>query len=336
MSLTARQIFALTAAIVGIGAAAVNRDPEDKITLTSSTALKDVTLVLAGRRSDHGCSLDVVEAGPATEVGNLLTPGACRSELAVFASGHAATLRDHPPWSDKQGDEVDLTLAPRVVVPVKVWVAVSGPGSVALVRSDLTEAENLFEKNRGGVTFQPDIAQVAGSDVATIGFGCDNALDVVRSTPPVYDPNRLNVYYVEKIVDSFLGTPFRGFYCLDDRGIRNILYVSITLHSSTTLTHELGHAFVGLGHTGGPGVPRIPGFTSKNLMWSSASKKSSEARNAFSLGQVYRINADAESWLNQVVGGGGTALRPSGFTRPCHTTPDVCPPVALKWTPTYP
>jgi hypothetical protein len=336
MGLTGRQIFVLTAAIVGVGAAAVARDPEDKVILKSNTALHDVALVLIGRRSDDECSLDVVKAGPSTEVGNLLTPGVCRSELAVFAPGHAATLRDQPPWSDGQGDEVDLTLAPRVVVPVKVWIAASDPGSVALAQTDFTEAEDLFEKNRAGVTFQPDVTQVAGSGVTTIGLGCDNALKVVNSSPPVYDPSRLNVYYVDQIVDPFFGTPFRGFYCLDDQGIRNIIYVSTTLHSSTTLTHELGHAFVGLGHPGGSGRPKIPGFTSKNLMWSSPTLKGSEARNQFSLGQVYRINADAGSWLNQVVGGGATALRPSGVTRPCQTTPDVCPPLALKWTPSYP
>ena len=324
----------LTAAIVGVGAAAVARDPEDKVTLTSNTALHDVTLILIGRRSDNECSLDVVKAGPSTwwEVaGSGELP-----VIGVFAPEHVAILRNNPPWSDGQGDEVDLTLAARVVVPVKVWVAVSKPGSVALAQSDLTEAENLFEKNHAGITFQPDITQVTGSDVATIGFGCDNAVSLVSSSPPLYDPNRLNVYYVEQIV-NFLGIPFRGFYCLDARGIRNIIYVSTTLHSSTTLTHELGHAFVGLGHTGGSGVPRIPGFTSKNLMWSSATVKGSESRNTFSLGQVYRINADAGSWLNQVVGGGSaTALRPSGFTRPCQTTPAVCPPLALKWTPSFP
>ncbi len=260
MRLTGRQIFVLTAAIVGVGAAAVARDPEDKVTLTSNTALHDVTLILIGRRSDNECSLDVVKAGPSTEVGNLLTPGNCRSELAVFAPEHVAILRKIRLGATAGGRGRPHPGRARGCAGKGLGRG-KQTGLVALAQSDLTEAENLFEKNHAGITFQPDITQVTGSDVATIGFGCDNAVSLVSSSPPLYDPNRLNVYYVEQIV-NFLGIPFRGFYCLDARKSEHHLRVH-----HPALVHDLdarvGARVRGPGTHGRLWCSPNPGFTSR-------------------------------------------------------------------------
>jgi hypothetical protein len=134
------------------------------------------------------------------------------------------------------------------------------------------------------------------------------------------------VYYVKNVRLVFV--PFRGYNCLKQAGLPNIIYVSTSMHSTTTLAHEIGHALIGLGHP-----TDQAGFSEDNLMWQSPSLEDADARSTLTLGQTFRATADEQSWLNWQVGAGknGTPIRQSGPTLPCQTKASKCPQLRLAW-----
>lgn len=94
---------------------------------------------------------------------------------------------------------------------------------------------------------------------------------------------------------------------------------------ASTLAHEIGHVLsLSVGYVSGNGhvngLPD-PGFDHANLMWDSDQHQFSRPRNHLTLGQVYRMNAHPESWINH--------LLPTSemFSRPCQISYEAgaCP-----------
>lgn len=202
--------------------------------------------------------------------------------------------------------------APRVV-PIHLWLDPAPPGlSVAQLRANALEevalANEILWSNTAGIQV---VVQADAQLVSGFPERCDPVQTAVPGPTPALTANRLNVYYARGLTGS------AGLFCQP-----NVILINLATRFSTTLAHELGHAF-GLvvpeptaalqqarqywGHTN-----RIEGFRPDNIMWGGVSDASSDPRRWFSMGQLYRMHEETRSWL---VRGGITV--PPGRTCSC-------------------
>jgi hypothetical protein len=242
---------------------------------------------------------------------NMLSPDACNSEIAVFSRDHAMALQPAT-WTDGLWDEQVVRLRPRVDIDVNVWVI--DDAAYARADAETKRATALYIDNRVGVNLRPRIRKLSESTTAnplsvvnagTNAFGTQCYVTQLRATD-LYTANTVNVYYVDK--------NFRGRNCAIQSvpnvctsnatqwpaADANIIFIG-NQGSSTTLAHEIGHAF-GLrpaicgGHT-----DQLPGFGPENIMQAGGG----DERTKFTLGQVFRMNTHADGW-------GGTVLITDG------------------------
>lgn len=312
--------------------------PCDRIVQTGNTDGDRSVILMDVRRQPGaaGCSDDeVLRAAGTAQVGSVLAPAGCRSEVGVFSSGEAmAFLEDVTVWRDACGDEVPVKLEPMLELPVKAWIAVSTLESLlwwgetdpkVVVKEDFADATQLYDENKTGIAFEWEHGEVepegwalikeklAGTPVLDLLLAGGVAPAVCSLTDGLEaigfrDPDRVNVYY--------LPLPFTGMICDDDR---HVIFVGL-VKKPGTLAHELGHALSLLGPGGHPND--LPGFDATNVMW----VRESVPRSHFSLGQAFRMNLDETSRLN-VMG-----VR-QGHTRRCppDLTSEECPAPHLDW-----
>jgi hypothetical protein len=307
----------------------------------------DEVVVLMDARTSAGCqdgtgsSLQWVfkTTGEHTFADNLLSPGSCNSEIAIFSKKHAMKWETAVPWTNTAGDVHSVTLDPLLEPEVHIWVV--DDATAAIAQQHFDKARDLFLDNRVGVQFKPRIRklsdvsadpnafQIVKNGINSTGSTCLDAISVIKTTT-FYTANTLNVYYVDR---SFTGkncaiksTPTS---CPSSAamGDANITYVGSTA-SLTTLAHELGHAYglrpaICQGHTEG-----VPGFGPDNLMCTGSTCSN---RSTLTLGQVYRMNTHIDLW-------GGTMLIPNSIParapRPCAPNAplsNVCPRLNLQW-----
>lgn len=312
--------------------------PCDQIAQTGNTDGDRSVILMDARRQPgaNGCSDDeVLRATETAQVGSVLRPAGCRSEVGVFSEGQAMTFREEvTDWRDACGDVVPVKLEPMLELPVKAWIAVSNldsllwwgePDPKVVVKEDFADAAQLYDENKTGIAFDWEPREVepegwalikeklADTPVLDLLLEPDVASAVCSLTDGLEsigfrDPDRLNVYY--------LPLPFTGMICDDDR---NVIFVGL-VKKPGTLAHEFGHALSLLGPGGHPND--LPGFEATNVMW----VRDSTPRNHFSLGQAFRMNVDETSRLN-VMG-----VR-QGHTRRClpDLTSEECPAPHLDW-----
>jgi hypothetical protein len=318
---------------------------EDKLKVDGIAASDEVSVMLFSRTS-AGCKDGTSSAAETTFsttgeklLGNRLSAGSCRSEVAVFSKKHA--MKWEPlAWTDLQGDLRTVKLDPLINAPLNIWVANEADRMRA--EQDAQKAQDLFLENRVGVRLDWKVemlpnansVQIVNAAVGDDLFAdCLNLAAIRNAVPSIYVANTLNVYYVNKlwqgrncaikIVPTTCVTSASPPFVADDA---NITFIG-TAGNLTTLAHELGHAY-GLrpakcaGHTDG-----VPGFTASNIMWPSGS---SVARTTFTLGQVFRMNTHADGW-------GGTMLIPNNIPartpRQCfpNVSSTACPRLDVQW-----
>jgi hypothetical protein len=240
---------------------------------------------------------------------NFTRPGAsCDALLAVFFLNHAMTyvaFTDGPaPW-DQLPDwlMVDGPPAPALAVPVHVWIG--GSGAVAddlrtLAQADIAVANDLFRESRTGIHLTADYQ-----------LGLPSGITNCAVNSPV-SSSGINVYYVPATDPLHARTQNRdGAWCRHG-GTDYVTIATGTLHSGTALSHYLGHA-LGLSD-----ATTADGFTSTNVMWD----QGTGTRGEFTLGQVFRMNVDPESWLNV----SASSPRTSGPTFDCDAAESAkCP-----------
>jgi hypothetical protein len=276
-----------------------------------------------------------VSSGRTEFLQNLLSAGTCNSEVAVFSKNHAMALVPGA-WTDALGDEQVVTLKPPVNVTLNVWVKDDDTAYNKAV-DEVKRTKTLYTENRVGVQFLENVRRYTASTVtdpasvinaAVSDDGVDCHVDQLQGD--LYTPDTLNVYYVDKV--------FRGRNCAlqkyralcadamtEPPADANVIFIG-TGGSSTTMAHEIGHAF-GLrpapcgGHTDGD-----PDFGDDNIMQGGGG----DERTTFSLGQVFRMNTHEDQWGKSTLITNGDPTRP---TRAC--APDkwdaLCP--ALKVNP---
>jgi hypothetical protein len=303
--------------------AAAAAELKDKITLTAVSPGDEPVLLVRGRRDD-GCDAEkmaIKDIAP-VELSNLLSPRSpdesCISEIALLSRNHAALVWKNPGFTQSADDITVPNPGARRDVPLNV-VAIHSNQKVALDRAGeaLLEATTRFDLNRVGLRFVPPSTipwfDPADPAVAGIGRGCES-LDGVRASS-LYDPARLNVYFVPTIDTPSASQPY-GYDCFEYGG-PEVIYISLQFSIPTVLSHEIGHALSLRGVHGH--VEGRPGFDEENLMWKGLDPNETRDQKTFTLGQAYRMNVDSYSWLNLKVGPGntGAAVR-RGETKGCQ------------------
>lgn len=328
---------AVTVAVINLvlSAAAPSR-AGDTIKIDNATTWSSPAVLYDGQ-VDGACHKDLVFSGASFDLGDVGTDGHCPPQVTIFTRDFGALMVTRP-WGTQGtvGEYLPLKVPPRPRLRVQVYVVGDEDLDLGYGITEATDAaQAVFEEQRTGIALVfPDIIWVSpGSDSALrIGQGCDNALGL-RTTLPVLARPWLNVFFVTGMKIGTM-TGLRGYDCavtldgasgnLYDYDAQNVIYVDTAKFLPATVAHEIGHA-LGLltpektlwGHTTGQ-----PGFTSDNLMWDG-----SNSVDQISLGQSYRMNFDARSWLNRPL----RLVRPRRF-RVCAS--DVtywweCPPLAL-------
>jgi hypothetical protein len=266
--------------------------------------------------SDGGV-VELVASPPAT-------PAACGHDLAVMSLGHAMYFDSTVAW---QSAPISLPLKPEIPVPLNIWVPATM--NKATIIDQVKLAKMLFEQNLVGI----DLTVPTAADISTYpastsaGSGCASTTQLVEGA--LYDPARINVYYVPLIIPDALG------YACYEWGAPNIIFIKVGTAADYVLAHELGHAF-GLqyapnGHEADP--VRFP----DNIMSVGVYGSPGNTRNHFSLGQVFRMNVDTRSALNLPRGSGPTATPfRDGTVRVCEETVNdggVCLPLIYDRSP---
>jgi hypothetical protein len=296
----------------------------DVVLLSGTNASHDGVALMGGHRWRDGpgiCTRDAVGlpyhwAG-AEQIrllfDNFSSPGTCPSWLAVFFREHGMMYRDLPGQSSgpitltdalDQGEWADAP-PPPYIVPVHVWTSSSVPALTSLAATDAGTASGTFQgDNRTGIKLDfHEESKVVSADGAC------------AVTPAVAD--EINIYYVSSADPLHARTQNHDGHWCRVGSTDYIVIATGALRSKTALVHYLGHAF-GLGD-----AHSDDGFTSSNVMWD----QGTDARTAFSLGQVFRMNLGVASWLNI----SSKSPRSSDIQLDCAATDSAkCPKLAAE------
>lgn len=285
----------------------------------------DAVVVLADARvpdaSGSHCENDLLKVGHGgvaiPENALALSSGAssCPGSVQVFSEGRALSFMNDAaalPWTDAVGDQYNVARPPRLLrVPVTFWMTgMAGKDAVKetiltvhlakandLLRTSMTGLELVADESTGGVPAVGDADAIPGAATA-IGTGCDNVASI-KANAAIYDPTRLNVYYVNDESGAA-----NGYTCGGSGGL-NIIFVywGGGKPKVGTLAHEIGHA-LGLDRPDWGHTNILGGFYKDatgerlNVMYSLADTPS-----YFSVGQAAQMNLGVESFLNVSVAG---------------------------------
>lgn len=320
---------------LGRSAPAVS-ETQDRIVVEKAASRDAAVVIVHGQQSGDLCPDDEsLPGGGLHLIENVVPPATC--QVAVFSKYHPV-IEVAPGWT-AGADSVGLTLAASpLVVAIDVYVVTDDKRADGWARSDVRRAVTLFRRNRVGLTFSQSKFAGAGSlseqQGETVGDGC-SYVDGIKATSSLYDPNRINVFFVNLIEGD---EDWRGSNCFvsasgNSSPTPNVIFVSLGARSPTTLAHELGHAFglqLATGHTGPPEDESITGFKPVNIMWDALESDEARDRNHFSLGQAYRMNASDRSWVQLASAGPSSGGLPG---RKCHPSGPLnkvpCPPLAF-------
>jgi hypothetical protein len=215
-----------------------------------------------------------------------------------------------------------------------IWIATSDASAPGYADADAKWATRVFRREYTGVLLNPvqklatgfgDFILDRGANLECIGLVPKlQALNLPVTT--AFKKESLNVVYVDEIrlppkAPDFVATSsmLAGYTCPLDQTAGTVILISASGRSSGALTHELGHA-LGLHEPNSGHTDLLNGFSYTDMMQSWESDLTQAPRSTFSLGQVFRIGIDDQSWLRFL----------TGKTRDCDPTEvdRSCPPLA--------
>jgi hypothetical protein len=237
-----------------------------------------------------------VSASPVGDFGGDCTPD---SYVAVFSSDWAMELR--PPAWTSSSDEVTVEnqQVPTLPVPVAVWIAVADEPEDGLSLQELQDQTTeralldvqytnaLLRANRAGFALKVETG-FPQTQAGSLAFhSC--------SIPFNAKSGVLNIYFVNTLSGLKNGRSCPRY------GAEDFILIALH-HNNVTLAHELGHV-LGLmfpfeGHTNA-----IRGFDNTNVMKDALDDIALAGRSHLSLGQLFRMNTEPGSWLNQPAAG---------------------------------
>jgi len=302
-------------------------------------------LLTSGATSTSPCEESATAFVWRGDLPNLRTAAAsagCRDDAMLLWSG-ASAAQLHPAGWTVNTDRLNamtgtapfvpapaakrLTLTPKFFIGVSDWLchqAVEIPDcdlaheqqwARETAVEELQLAQTIFERNRVGVELVYDPTLVVDKTELASVHNCDAAIQWALSPPAQVAHGDVAVLWLDDL-DAVGGGPARAVTCGratsdgalvlgDDRKL--ILISSPDQWITSVLVHELGHALgltePGYGHTDGVGL-QISGFGRHNVM--AETDNLVFPRMHFTLGQVYRMNADTRSLLQ------AAGLRPAG------------------------
>ena len=129
-------------------------------------------------------------------------------------------------------------LAPKL----NIWLVSNNSSDLGLITTDTLQASALFTFSRIGVTFGTNgvVTMIPRTHprADSIGIGCENTYMLLKSKPPMYDPEAINIYYVPRIDTGDL-FDVRGYTCFE-WGAPNVIYISLQDHTEVTLGPRVG------------------------------------------------------------------------------------------------
>jgi hypothetical protein len=331
----ARPLAAL-AALTLWGATRSSVPARDGIAFTGLNG--DAVVVVDGKKGSS-CWRDKVfrTSGPIDFGGTIKRTSGCPSEVDVFTAEGGVVLEVAPEWSHDPASPLMVNIPPVRRIDLSV-VVVEGnvPDALSWARTAIDEVNTFFGENRIGIQVTTSTFMTATpSQAQTIGNNCETAGALKQSGPAagVYDPDRINVYFVPWIDMLGYGL-WLGYNCFEPNGsgVRapNVIFVSLLYGVYSTASHELGHA-LGLrwlnAHSNPGAQDGRVGFPVTNLMYSYVDRATAAAQNRFSLGQAYRMNIDSASWLNRTGQTSTASMKKECQPEPTKNRP--CPRLAL-------
>lgn len=191
-----------------------------------------------------------------------------------------------------------------------VWIATSAADAVDLAAEDINLAATLFWRERTGLALQGTIKTAQSSGPYALAEGTNPCVLVwvklqdlgIPVDAPSFKPDSLNVVYVDDLQyppefpgENPISSLLTGYTCPIDADIGSVILIPQRWKGTSSLAHELGHAF-GLQEPDGGHTNLIEGFSYTNLMWSREADATGFSRRLFTLAQAFRINLDDHSW----------------------------------------
>ena len=298
----------------------------DRVSTGGSHSFYGLVDIRIGAATDPApCENDRVVQG-STGIADLLTNAltlidagfSCHGAAWVFAEDQAPWFSNTTallPWTNSTGDVVTATLpAGRLRVPVTFWLDPTVNAAQKqddLKNIDLPAAEDFLLSARTGLRLTNSEAADTPPDIVNlplaIGSDCPDTPNIIASTK--YRVNHINVYVVGSL--SALGRNCR------ENGAANVVFMDDNA-DFVTLVHEIGHA-LGLMRPFWGHAQSQPGMHANNFMW-----KGTGTPIHATLGQIARMHADQQSWLNMPSGTGTVRTRQPALSL-APSIPCSCP-----------
>jgi hypothetical protein len=230
------------------------------------------------------------------------------SEVVAFAQGRAPFARGPDGSTAAWTTALDIVDAEPLValggggrwINVRVGLPADDTLTAAWANDQIVEAQELFDENRVGIElyYAGSFTHTRVGGIPDLYGACTTVNNDLGSEPTVQQAANLYLLFVPELT-SF-GNPQRGWACIDETWMGRAIYISQINYTYTTIAHEIGHQLGLWTPYLEPAAthPQGPEFDEVNLMWSTANLGEAKARDQVTLGQAYRMNFDAGSWLN--------------------------------------
>ncbi len=263
---------------------------KDKIILNNNTGNDKAIIVLDAEFESSGCKNDVkFETTDEIEIENVLLNTSCNDEIIVFSKDNAMYVSSNSPWTDEPGDNLRIQLKPPIIVPLKFWFIKYNIQDTEPTQM-LPAINSIFIDNLTGIQFTAISVRILlehfeESIPHVVG---EPDFDFKLRESNYYDPNRLNIYFL----------PYKNIFKKDGKNFHDL---GLTMSKNTififhdaipsAICHEIGHAF-DVEHFDEP-------IESNVLQPSTTDFEQPNRFSLFTLGQIFRMNTNEESWINR-------------------------------------